>query len=112
MKIGEIRDIIRGAQWTRNDLTGGTSEEFRRQRVAERLTEKIAELQALSIAARFAEDIKHRDEEIARCRQVIERWHAAQVAPPQPAPTQHKCIFLGGFSCIQCGAPFKPKGAA
>lgn len=79
MKIAEIRQIIRAAMWVRNDLVGGTAEEFRKQAVGPRLEEKIAELRALEIAPRFAQDAQSRQEEIARCEAVIARWQAAQI---------------------------------
>lgn len=87
MKIAQIRDTIRAAMWTRNDLTGGTREEFRNQAVGPRLEAKIAELRALVIAPRFAADIARRDEEIGYCEAVIARWQAAQTPPAPSAPT-------------------------
>jgi len=83
MKIAYVRIVIRRAMWTRNDLTGGTRDEFIAQDVGPRLAEKIAELRALVIAPRFADDIAERDREIERCATVIARWEAAQ---PVQAP--------------------------
>ena len=85
-KIGEARQVIRGAMWTRNDLTGGTRDEFVRQAVGPSLRAKIDELRALAIAPRFAADIADRDAEIERCAAVIARWEAAQpVEAPKPS---------------------------
>lgn len=84
MKIAQIREIIRRAMWTRNDLTGGTAEEFRKQDVGPRLEAKIAELRALEIAPRFADDIADRDAEIVRCEAVIARWNATASDTPKP----------------------------
>lgn len=78
MKIGEIRDVIQGARWTRNDLTGGTREEFRKQQVGPVLLAKVATLEALVIPPRFAQDEQRRAEEIEYCQRVIARWNAAQ----------------------------------
>lgn len=83
MKIGAVREVIRCAMWTRNDLTGGTRAEFIRQNVGASLAAKIDELRALVIAPRFAADIADRDAEIERCAAVIARWEAAQ---PVQAP--------------------------
>jgi hypothetical protein len=80
MTINQIRDVIQAVRWNRNDLTGGTSEEFTRQQVGPILEKKIAELRALVIPARFVRDIERRDEEITFCLRVVGRWVAAQVA--------------------------------
>lgn len=74
MKIAQIRDVIRSGLWLRNDFAGHTSEEFVRANVAYILNQKIDELQALVIPARFADELARRDEEIASCRKVIARW--------------------------------------
>lgn len=114
MKIGEIRAAIRGSMYTRNWLTGGTSEEFRRQQVGPQLQAKIVELEALQIPERFAEDRRRREEEIGYCRKVIARWEAAQVEAPKPASARcteggTKHIYLGGMVCVLCSEPFVPK---
>lgn len=81
MTIAQIRDTIQSVRWTRNHLVGGTSEEFARQLVGPVLAEKIKELRALNIPARFADDIARRDEEIEFCNNVIGRWEAARSTP-------------------------------
>lgn len=106
LKIGQLRDVIRFAAYVRHDLTGGTSDEFRRQQVGPRLREEIQKLQALDIPARFASDIERRSDEIRYCEKVIARWDAAQLVEPAPKSTAHKHIWLGGPVCVQCGAPF------
>lgn len=78
MTIAQIRNIIRTSSWLRNDLIGGTREEFCKLDVGPQLEAKIAQLQALEIPARFAEDIARRDEEITYCLRVIGRWIAAR----------------------------------
>lgn len=78
MSIKEIRDVIDTANWLRNDLTGCTREEFRKQAVGPRLREHIAKLQALVIPARFAADIEHARIAIERAETVIARWEQAQ----------------------------------
>lgn len=78
MKIAEIRDVIDHANWSRRDLTGGTSDEFRRQDVGRRLGEHLGKLKALVIPARFAQDIVNRASEINGCEAVIARWNDTQ----------------------------------
>ncbi len=85
MKIAEIRNVIDSAGWTRADLTGGTSEEFRKQQVGPSLRAHVAKLQALEIPERFARDIANRDREIVHAEKVIARWEAVQT-PVVPAP--------------------------
>lgn len=80
LSISEIRRVIDGARWLRNDLVGGTSEEFARQDVGGQLTAKIATLRALEIPARFSDDIARRAEEIEFCQRVIARWEPKRAA--------------------------------
>lgn len=107
--IGSIRDVIRSAEFRRNWLTGGTSEEFRKQQVGPALAEKVAELRALVIAPRFAADIEHRDNEVERCERTIARWNEAQTAPAIDnrvcAEGGPRHVFLGSPCCTLCGAP-------
>jgi len=77
MTINDIRKVIRRAAWVRNDFSG-IREEFIAQPVDTIMQEKIAELQALVIPARFARDIAERDEEITYCLRTIGRWLAAK----------------------------------
>lgn len=84
MKIADIRDVIRTAAWVRRDLTGGTSEEFKRQDVGGRLAEHIAKLKALVIAERFAAERLARDEEIGYCEDTIARWNKARGSVATP----------------------------
>ena len=104
MKISEIRDVIRGAEWLRNDYVGHTASEFRKAPVAARLQEKIAALQSLVIAPRFARDIQMRDREIQLAREMIAYWERERATPDVPAAPRH--VFLGGHSCVKCGIAF------
>ena len=107
MKIAEIRDVIRGAEFSRNWLTGGTSEEFRKQAVGPRLREKVEALRALVIAPRFADDIEQRAREIERCEATIARWEAVQHAAPIDnrvcAEGGPRHVYIGARSCTLCG---------
>lgn len=85
MTIGQIRDAIRAASWTRNDYSGHTREEFKRANVGPVLHKKVAELRALNIPARFAKDIARRDEEIEYCNAMIGRWETARNTPAPSA---------------------------
>lgn len=78
MKIADIRDVIRTAAWVRRDLTGGTSEEFKRQDVGGRLAEQVAKLKALVIPERFPAERLARDEQIGYCEDVVARWLKAR----------------------------------
>lgn len=109
MKIAAIRDIIRAATWTRSDLTGGTIDEFIRQDVGGRLAAKIAELRALVIAPRFADDIAHRDGEIERCEAVIARWNGRRAEAK--AAQLAKAEELGRDAYV-AGKPSAPAGDA
>lgn len=104
LKISKIRDIIRSVQWTRNDLTGGTSEEFRKQQVGPSLRAKIVALQALDIPSHFVDDIEMRATEIQRCEAVIARWEAAQT-PTAPVVDNRTCVE-GGPRHVFLGTPF------
>lgn len=118
MKISQIRDVLRFAEYCRHDYSGHTTEEFMKADVEGKLTARIAEMRALVIAPRFASDIAFRDAEIRRCEQTIQRWKDLRANPPvksEPNPRvvgAHRCVFLGGFKCLTCGAPFKPKASA
>lgn len=81
MKIAEIRRVIDGLNWTRRDLDGATSEEFKRMDVAARLAPRIAECKALQIPARFARDIEARRNAVERAEAMSERWAALHTDP-------------------------------
>ena len=112
MKISAIRDVLRFAEYCRHDYSGHTTPEFIKADVEGKLTARIAEMRALVIAPRFASDIAFRDAEIRRCEETITRWKELRANPPAPeaayVPGPHRCVFLGSFKCITCGAPFKP----
>lgn len=111
MKISEIRDVLRFAEHCRHGYSGYRTPEFiAAPEVETKLTARIAEMRALVIAPRFASDIAFRDAEIRRCEQTIARWKELRANPPAPeaayVPGPHRCVFLGGFKCLTCGAPF------
>lgn len=81
MKIAEIRAVIDGLNWTRNDLSGATSEEFKCMNVAARLAPRIAGCKALQIPARFAQDIDARRNAVERAEAMSERWAALHPDP-------------------------------
>ena len=107
MKIAQIRDVIRGAEWLNNDYKGHLPREFVKADVGPRLAAKIAELEALVIPARFVRDIQLRADVIRWCRQTIADWERER-ANPTPVSTEHRCIWLGGNRCLRCGALFTP----
>jgi hypothetical protein len=88
MKISEIRAVIESLNWNRHDLGGATREEFKRERVDIRLNKHIANVQALVIPPRFADDIADAAEAVTRARAVIERWQALQGVPAAVAPVR------------------------
>lgn len=108
MKIAEIREAISAAAWLRNDYSGHLPPEFRKANVAERLGQKIAELQSLEIAPRFAREIKQRADEIRYCNEMIARWHEVQ-GKPDPVEKIHH-IFLSSATCIHCGVSVEDRG--
>lgn len=81
MKISEIRRVIESCNWNRLDLGGATREEFKRERVDIRLNKHVANVQALVIPARFADDIADAAEAIEFARRVVARWQAMQDTP-------------------------------
>lgn len=107
MRIGEIRDTLRRSGWLRNDYSGHTREEFKRANVGERMAAMIAELEALPIAPRFAEEIERRADEIRYCGEVVARWEAAKLAPAVDTRTcaegGPRHVMLGNPCCQLCG---------
>jgi hypothetical protein len=79
LKIADFRALVDSLNWSRNDLTGGTREEFKRQDIPGRLGRHIARIEGALplVPARYAADIESARSAIAYARQVIERWHAA-----------------------------------
>lgn len=86
MKIAEIREVIRSGYYLRDCLTGGTRDEFIRQRVGPALEEKIRQISALNIPERFQADRMAANDEMERCRAVIARWESLQPKPEPNAP--------------------------
>lgn len=86
MRIAEIRNAIRTANWNRRDATGGTREENARTNLPAILLPHVATLEALEIPLRFARDIEDRATAIAGITAVLARWNAARdVVAPLPA---------------------------
>lgn len=98
LKIADFRLEVRGLNWLRHDLTGGTPDEFVKQNVGPMLEKRIAEVEALipQVHSRFQEDIDDANSAIAYARKTIDRWHAKraereasqpQAVTPQPTGT-------------------------
>lgn len=111
MKIGEIREIIRRGQSTRNWLFGGgIIDEIKRDTsIPGKLQERIDAIKALDIPARFADDIERAAQEVVYLERCIARWHSYQ---EQPAEDRRTCaeggprhVFLGNRCCTLCGRP-------
>lgn len=80
MPIKEIRSVIDCLRWNTSDLTGGTSEEFKRMNIPAMLQAPLAKVEALEIPVRFARDIEDRATAINSAHAVIRRWYARQAA--------------------------------
>jgi len=78
MKIGEIRETIDRLNWSRNDLSGATREEFKRMDVPARLQPLIDKCQALEIPPRFSRDIANCNNAIDRAKAMIFTWFERQ----------------------------------
>ena len=79
LKIADFRGLVDSLNWSRNDLTGGTREEFKRQDIPGRLGRSIARVEGALplVPARYASDIESARSAIEYAQRVIERWHAA-----------------------------------
>lgn len=86
MKIAEIRNVINSLNWTRNDLSGATTQEFKTMDVAARMAPRIAECKALQIPARFTADIESCRNAIERGEAAVTRWRAMQDTQAAKAP--------------------------
>jgi hypothetical protein len=78
MKIAEIRSAIDSLNWSRNDLSGATRDEFKRMDVKSRLQKHIEICKALDIKPRFARDAESRDSAIEYAEKTIARWEDMQ----------------------------------
>lgn len=78
MKISAIRRTIESCNWSRNDLSGSTVEEFKRCNVAERLGRHIDAVRALEIAPRFVRDLHDQAWAIECAEKTVARWQAMQ----------------------------------
>jgi len=79
LRIADFRALVNSLNWSRNDLTGGTREEFKRQDIPGRLGRHIARVEGALplVPARYASDIESARSAIEYAQRVIERWHAA-----------------------------------
>ena len=79
LRIADFRALVDSLNWSRNDLTGGTSEEFKRQDIPGRLGRHIARVEGALplVPARYAADIESARSAIEYAQRVIARWHAA-----------------------------------
>lgn len=78
MKISEIRDTIRAANWSRQYNTGGTRDENRRCDLPSELLPHLAKLEDLQINSRFAIDISNRAHAIFAIGMTLARWQRNQ----------------------------------
>lgn len=80
LRIADFRALVDSLNWSRNDLTGGTAEEFKRQDIPGRLGRAIARLQngLPLVPARYAADLEAAHAAIDYAGRVIQRWHAAR----------------------------------
>ncbi len=73
MKIAEVRQVIDRLNWTRNDLSGATADEFKRMDIAARLAPPIADCVALEISPRFGREVEGRRNAIERAEAMVAR---------------------------------------
>lgn len=83
LKIAEFRGLVRSVQYRMDWLTGGTSDEFKRQDIPASMAEVVAELRAAMplVPARFAEDLAAAESMIASAARLVARWNRAQGRP-------------------------------
>lgn len=79
MTINEIRKAIRVLNWIRQDIDGATSGEFETQDVPGRFARQLAEVRALVIKPRFADDLHDQAHALAAAQRCIDRWEGRQV---------------------------------
>ena len=79
LRIADFRALVNSLNWSRNDLTGGTAEEFKRQDIPGRLGRAIARVEGALplVPARYADDLESARSAIEYAGRVIQRWHAA-----------------------------------
>lgn len=77
LKIADFRRLVDSLNWSRNWLTGGTREEFKRQDIPGQLGAAIARLEGALplVAARYAADIESARSAIEYAQRTVERWH-------------------------------------
>ena len=76
LRIATFRDAVGTLNWNRNDLSGATSEEYKRMDVPGRLGKYIAAVEALIplLHPRFSEDLRHALVSIERAQGTVSRW--------------------------------------
>jgi hypothetical protein len=80
MKIAEFRQIVNSCNWSRNDLSGATRQEFQQCDVPTRLNRHIDAINTAIplISKRFTDDLESAARAILHANTVIERWNEAQ----------------------------------
>lgn len=103
MKIAEFRDVVYSLNWSRNDLSGSTQDEFRRCDVAKRLNSHIEAVNAalLEVAPRFKNDIERAESAIKYAKTTIERWEKAQETKPTLTHGELKAQAPRGLYLVQ-----------
>ncbi|HEY8095839.1 MAG TPA: hypothetical protein VIE65_07045 [Methylobacter sp.] len=91
LKIADFRRVVDGLNWSRNDISGSTTDEFVRMDVKMRLETRIDEVEKLLplVPVRFGSDIDHANSSINHARNMIARWverRAQQQAPKAATP--------------------------
>lgn len=83
LKIADFRGLVRSVQYRMDWLTGGTSEEFKRQDVAGSMAQVVGELRdaMCQVPARFADDLAEAERMIASAARLVARWNRAQGRP-------------------------------
>lgn len=84
MKIAEFRHIVDSLNWSRNDLSASTQQEFARCNVPARLNCHIESVKAasLQVPPRFKDDLEKGVKAIVYAEKTIARWHEAQETEP------------------------------
>lgn len=83
LKIADFRGLVRSVQYRMDWLTGGTSEEFKRQDVAGSMAKVVVELRDAmpQVPVRFADDLAEAERMIASAARLVARWNRVQGRP-------------------------------
>jgi len=97
LKIGDFRRVVESLNWSRNDLSGATSEEFIAMDVKTRLERHIEAVSNLLplVPVRFTEDKEDARKAIEYAHKTIARWQekkelAAKLAAQKAAASVQK----------------------